>query len=242
MSGRSRRIGRTAEPERVLGYVVRYSARAKRLQIRVRPWFGVEIVAPQHCSAARVERFVLAQREWIDNAIRSLPPAPPADSLPQTVALPAIGRDWGLRYGAPVRAVGARGGILYVPADVDAPAVARQQLCHWLAATARRTLLPRLDVLARRYGFSYQKVSVRGQRTRWGSCSARKHLSINYKLLFVAPDLVDYLFVHELAHTRHLNHSARFWRLVEDCLPDYRELERRMNLAWKDVPGWVEMR
>lgn len=238
---KSRRTGQLAET--VLGYAVRYSTRAKRLQIRVRPWVGVEVVAPQRCSARRIENFVRAQREWIENTAKSLPPAPPPDSLPCVIALPAVGRTWHVRYGA---RLGARlfdsAGYLLLHAAAGDPAAARRDLRAWLAATARAVLVPRLDGLAARHGFHYNKVTIRGQRTRWGSCSARKHLSINYKLLFLAPELVDYLLVHELAHTRHLNHSPRFWGVVEACMPDYRELESRMNRAWQDVPGWVEAR
>ncbi|HET7588213.1 MAG TPA: SprT family zinc-dependent metalloprotease [Gammaproteobacteria bacterium] len=227
----------------VMGYTVRYSARAKRLQIRVRPWFGVEIVAPRRCALRQIERFVSAQRAWIESVCRELPLPPPADSLPDSIVLPAIGAAYRADYGklAGRASVAERGRVLHVPAGPDDPAAARQQLRKWLAATTRAVLLPRLDELARRHGFKYHKVSVRGQRTRWGSCSSRKQISINYKLLFLAPDLVDYLFIHELAHTRQLNHSPRYWRVVEACLPDYRELEVRMSEAWKDVPGWVEI-
>lgn len=226
-----------------MGYAVRYSARAKRLQIRVRPWFGVEIVAPRRCALRQIERFVAAQRGWIESVTRDMPLPPPADSLPESIVLRAVDAYYEVVYGrvAGRASVLERGRVLHVPAGTDDPQAARQQLRKWLAAKTRAALLPRLDTLARHYGFKYNKVSVRGQRTRWGSCSSRKQISINYKLLFLAPDLVDYLFVHELAHTRQLNHSPRYWRVVEDCLPNYRKLEARMSQAWKDVPGWVEV-
>lgn len=239
MPAGSRRIGR--KKDTVLGYAVRYSARAKRLQVRVRPWAGVEVIAPRRCSERRIESFVRAQREWIESAARSLPPVPPHDSLPREIALTALGVAWPVRYAAPVRGPSAeRDGRLLLRAGADEPDEARRALRVWLADKARVSLVPRLAVLAERYDFHYRRVCIRGQRTRWGSCSARKHLSINYKLLFLAPELVDYLLVHELAHTRHLNHSPRFWGVVEACMPDYRELESRMNRAWRDVPGWVE--
>lgn len=228
---------------KVLGYAVRFSGRAKRLQIRVRPWFGVEIVAPRRCALRRIERFVSAQREWIQRVSRDMPVAPPADSLPESVCLPSVDADYAVTYDnfAGRASVVEQGGALHVPVRRDQPEVARRLLRKWLARKTRAALLPRLDDLARRHGFSYGKVSVRGQRTRWGSCSSRANISVNYKLLFVAPELVDYLFIHELAHTREMNHSARFWGVVEGCLPDYRELERRMSRAWRYVPGWVEI-
>jgi predicted metal-dependent hydrolase len=83
------------------------------------------------------------------------------------------------------------------------------------------------------------RVSIRCQRTRWGSCSTRGTVSLNCSLVFLRSEVVRYLFVHELAHTRHMNHSAHFWRLVEKIEPDYRRLDRELLAGWRTVPGWV---
>ncbi len=97
----------------------------------------------------------------------------------------------------------------------------------WLARVARE-----LDIVPRR-------VQVRTQKTRWGSCSSTGTVSINACLLFLEPALVRYLMVHELCHLRHLNHSQRYWRLVERFEPDYRLLDKRLGEAWADVPFWA---
>jgi predicted metal-dependent hydrolase len=186
---------------------------------------------------------VSAQREWIENATRDLPPLPQANLLPESIRLPAIDRCYAVLYGEHFgrSPVAEQDLVLRVKADRADPSAGRRQLRCWLAAKARATFEPRLAEFAGRYGFRYQKLSVRGQRTRWGSCSSRGQISINYKLLFLEPELGDYLLIHELAHTRHMNHSARYWREVERCLPEYREREARMREAWKKVPGWVEV-
>ncbi len=183
------------------------------------------------------------QRDWIERTSRELPQLPSASALPDVINLAALGFRYELLYGGIGRRRFAvqQGNELHVPAGKGEPSLARNQLRKWLAGMTRTYIVPRLDDLAKLYGFRYDNVSVRGQRTRWGSCSARKNISINYKLLFLAPELVDYLLVHELAHTRQLDHSARFWRVVETCLPEYRDLEARMKRAWRDVPGWVEI-
>jgi predicted metal-dependent hydrolase len=84
-------------------------------------------------------------------------------------------------------------------------------------------------------------MQIRGQSGRWGSCSSNKTLSLNYKLLFLEPELVRYLIIHELAHTRHMNHSARFWRTVGEFEPRYKELDQEIGESWRDVPAWLEM-
>lgn len=78
------------------------------------------------------------------------------------------------------------------------------------------------------YGFKYHKISVRNQKTRWGSCSAKGNLNFNYKILFLPEKLADYIIVHELCHLEEMNHSPKFWNLVANEIPDY--LSRRKEL------------
>jgi hypothetical protein len=114
-----------------------------------------------------------------------------------------------------------------------------QGLHRWLRSKANETLLPWLRVTSEDLGLPYKKSIVRGQKTRWGSCSAKRVISLNYKLLFLPPELVHYLFVHELCHTRYLNHSARYWALVARKLPEYARLDAALKDSWRYVPAWA---
>jgi predicted metal-dependent hydrolase len=98
---------------------------------------------------------------------------------------------------------------------------------------------PRLQRLADECGFSFARMQVRRQRTRWGSCSIGGTISLNICLLFLDPAVVRYLMIHELCHTRHMNHSRRFWSLVETHEPQYRALDRELLRGWQRVPRWV---
>ncbi|MBS0396931.1 MAG: M48 family metallopeptidase, partial [Proteobacteria bacterium] len=118
-------------------------------------------------------------------------------------------------------------------------AEARRQLRAFLTATARAALEPWLASLAAERGFGYARLQLRRQRTRWGSCSRSGTISLNVCLLFQPPPVVRYLLLHELCHTRHLNHSARYWRLVEAHEPAYRALDRELTRGWRHVPAWV---
>ena len=82
-------------------------------------------------------------------------------------------------------------------------------------------------------------MSVRRQRTRWGSCSTQGTISLNVCLLFQSPAVVRYLMVHELCHRRHMNHSRRFWALVESFEPDWKPLDVELLQGWRKVPAWV---
>ncbi len=86
----------------------------------------------------------------------------------------------------------------------------------------------RLLELNAHYQFSYKRVSIRNQKTRWGSCSKSGTLSFSYRLLFVSPEVRDYVLVHELCHTREMNHSKKFWSLVALTTPNYKLLRRKL--------------
>jgi predicted metal-dependent hydrolase len=101
---------------------------------------------------------------------------------------------------------------------------------------AERELPGRTWELARLHGIAISRVTVRAQKTRWGSCSARGSISLNWRLVQAPWSVVDYLIIHELMHRRQMNHSARYWQLVAEACPDYRAAElwlkrHRLDLA-----------
>jgi predicted metal-dependent hydrolase len=100
-----------------------------------------------------------------------------------------------------------------------------------LRRLAARELPERLDELARQHGFTVAGVSVRNQRTRWGSCSPTGHVSLNWRLIQVPPAVRDYVLLHELTHLRHLNHSVRFWRELARLCPDHAGARRWLRSA-----------
>lgn len=94
---------------------------------------------------------------------------------------------------------------------------------------AKRIFPERTAYFAKRMGVDYGRITIREQKARWGSCSSKGNLNFNWKLVLLAPELLDYVVVHELAHRREMNHSKNFWKIVEAELPDYRERRRRLK-------------
>lgn len=94
---------------------------------------------------------------------------------------------------------------------------------------AREIFTRQVRYYADRMQVTYGRISIREQKTRWGSCSSKGNLNFNWKLVLLAPELLDYVVVHELAHRREMNHSKDFWKIVEAELPDYRERRRRLK-------------
>ena len=222
---------------------VRRSARARRLTVRVYPGGRVEVTVPHGVRPAAVADFVARHRAWIDARIAELRthPDPLLEPMPDRVVLQALGDEWRVRYLARRRA-GLKvrePRLLEVYGDHADTSVARRLLRRWLTDEARSALGPWLAELAGEGGFRYHHLQLRRQRTRWGSCSRLGTISLNVCLLFQPPEVVRYLMLHELCHTRHMNHSARFWRLVAAHEPGYRALDRELTRGWRHVPGWV---
>ncbi|MBI2411220.1 MAG: M48 family metallopeptidase [Candidatus Kerfeldbacteria bacterium] len=95
--------------------------------------------------------------------------------------------------------------------------------------TARALVHERLQYFNSLYQFTFHRVSIRNQRSRWGSCSQAGNLNFNYRIIFLPGDLVDYIIVHELCHLKEMNHSARFWHLVAQTIPDYAARRRYLK-------------
>ena len=224
-------------------FEVRVSRRARRLTVRVYPGGRVEVTAPAGARPAAVQRFVAQQRQWIDARVAELRvhalPAPAP--LPGRVQLCAVDEEWRVDYGARARGswLVSGPGVVAIRAPATESARARAALRGWLLEQGRRALVPWLERLARERGFEFGQVQLRRQRTRWGSCSRSGTISLNVALLFQPTAVVRYLFLHELCHLRHMNHSARFWRLVATHEPEWRALDRELMRGWRLVPDWL---
>jgi predicted metal-dependent hydrolase len=224
--------------------LIRVSARARRLSIRVYPDARVEVVVPPRARPREVEQFISAHREWIDDkravALRNRPE--PQAFPPETLDLRAASEVWRLQVAGGtgrVRVAEAPGEHVLRITGAASNGKLRAGLRTWLMRAAHRRLAPRVAALAAAAGVSYSQVSVRRQRSRWGSCSARGTISLNCCLLFQRPEVVDYLIIHELMHVKHMNHSARFWQAVERHCAAWRELDRELVQGWRHVPRWV---
>lgn len=94
---------------------------------------------------------------------------------------------------------------------------------------ARKLISERVDFFSKKYNFFYQRIAIKNTKTRWGSCSIKKNLNFNYRILFLEKELQDYIIVHELCHLKEMNHSKKFWLEIEKILPDYKKLLIRLN-------------
>ena len=227
-------------------YEFRRSKRAKRLQIRVLPTGRVEVVLPQGCSEKRGHALVRDRADWILRALKKVAGRAPEinPGFPAALNFTAINETWKI-----IRETDNHPTLVKLRESGDSlimsGATMQDDLCFgalkkWIVQKGKKELVPWLERVSSEVKLPYKKVSVRGQKTRWGSCSSQKNININYKLLFISPEQVRYLFIHELCHTRHMNHSKSFWLLVGKLEPDYKHLDKSLARAMREqVPGWL---
>jgi hypothetical protein len=187
--------------------------------------------APKRLPQGEIQRFVDEHAAWVEEKRAYLEAHPPPvkhryqsgehfDYLGQPVRLEVVNRS------------ATRQPMRYLPASADSEAVfevikatqaqTRELLVSWYKKQARQRCTQRVAALAKQHDLKYSRVRISSARTRWGSCSSKGTLSFTWRLVMLPPEIIDYVVIHELAHTLEHNHSAKFWGRVEAMLPDYK--------------------
>lgn len=230
-------------------YTVRVSPRARHVRLKVSTTEGVVVITPRGFDPSRIPGILARHKDWLNKHISGLrepqpyPGAAPDDALPGSIGLEAIPEHWGVEYAeatSPGVSVGECGGnMLFLKGNVRSETACRAALRHWLTRKAYRHLEPWLRDLSEQTRMPFRRLTVRGQKTRWGSCSRQKTININYKLLFLPPHLVRHVFLHELCHTRVMNHSPEYWHLLAEFEPHHKTHRRELREAGRCIPAWV---
>jgi predicted metal-dependent hydrolase len=210
-----------ADPDADIPYTIRRSTRARRVRVRVDAHEGVEVVLPARAPQREAAAAVAELRPWIERRLRE------AAAVRERLAaragtVPYLGAALQLVPEAGRTRVHRRGDALLVPEGDDA----REALERWYRRGAREVMAPKLDEATAALGRPYKRLTIRGQRTRWGSCSTSGTISLNWRLLLAPEPVLDYVVWHEACHLAVLDHSPRFWKLLERHLPGYRAPRR----------------
>lgn len=229
---------------------LKISRRAKRVTLKLSVRGGITVVAPRYFRKSQLPALLEEHKDWLTQTRNRMlselksNDGTPLGQAPRKIELRAIREEWAVRYRPSFDGKLSVGsiypGCLLVTARREDVSDCEAALRAWLRERAKRRLPPWLDRISEEFGLPYKRATIRNQRSRWGSCSRQKSISLNQKLMFFPPRLVRYLMIHELCHTIHLNHSSRFWHLVEQCDPLYKKHERELRSAWRYVPLWCD--
>jgi predicted metal-dependent hydrolase len=203
----------------VTEYTLRRSPRARRVRVSVESDGAVRVTLPRRAPARAADEAVRELAPWIERRRRALArAASEVARAPGTV--PYLGRELRLVPQPGRERVHRRGDALLVPEEPG------HALERWYRRAARAEIGPRLDAAVARAGTSYTGLTIRGQKTRWASCSSTGHMSFNWRLLLAPQAVLDYVVEHEVCHLERMDHSPRFWALLESRVPDWREHAR----------------
>jgi predicted metal-dependent hydrolase len=233
-----------------IDYTVRVSRRARYARIVVRPNLSVEVVLPEGVSRQRAAALLQEKREWIERSLKRfgeharIEPVADSSGLPQQVDFEALAVSIPILYrhtgSGRVRVVEVESKLNVTGniADID---MVKTGLQKWLKRKTKELLPAMLEELAQAHGFRHQKVTIRLQKSRWGSCTRGGNISLNAKLLFLPMELLRYVMLHELAQLKHMNHSKAFWDVVAACDEGYLLHRKEMRRVSCWIPAWAEV-
>jgi len=211
-------------------YRHRVSRRARRLRFEVRPGNGLEVTTPPGVSVARIEAVMREKTDWITKMLVRYAQPPlsvVATPLQPGALLPFAGGQLRLVLdaGRPGRRKAAviEEGTLRLFLDSKSPDAVRAAIERWYRRQAHHVFAERAAHWNAHFGYNYGRIAIRDQKSRWGSCSRQGNLNFNWRLLLAPLAVLDYIVIHELAHLKEGNHSPRFWALVAEQCPDYRD-------------------
>lgn len=203
-------------------YTITQSKRSKRIYLKICRRHGLRVIVPRRFNQKEIPQLIEKSKEWIERIWMKAQPV--AVTLPKELNLLAINQHWHITYEAE---------------DMSKQALIFLALKKWLKQQAQLHLTARLDELCKTTGLSYTALHIGNASTRWGSCSLKKKISLSLKLLFLPIELVDYVLLHELCHTVHLNHSKSFWALLNCFSPNHEALRKRLRQYSELTPAWL---
>jgi predicted metal-dependent hydrolase len=230
-------------------YLIKVSNRARYVRIEIRPDGHLVVTRPAHVSLSSIEGILSKKKQWIffqreklkQSSIHHLrqtyqngdPFLYMGEEVFLQVSHEEIARPLIRLHGKRLETI--------IPCSVskeETPVVLREAIERWYRMEAKRVIPERVHELAVREGLTYNRIFIKGQKTRWGSCSTLGNLNFNWRLMMCPPEVIDYIIIHELCHLSEMNHSQRFWNLVASRCPNYKECERWLKqngsqIMWK---------
>jgi predicted metal-dependent hydrolase len=210
---------------RYFNYVLKRSGRAKYLRLQINIDNQLEVILPRRASINDAKKFIKEKEYWISKHLKN--------SAVENKKYFFFGRQIRVTHSFDLFENHHSVRLLNNELRIISPANNSDDTSKvydlWLKKIAKKYLIQRTNELTLRHGLSINKIILRGQKTRWGSCSTKGNVSFNYRLMKFRKEIIDYVIIHELCHTIEMNHSKKFWELVGKYCPDYKILRREIN-------------
>ena len=229
-------------PATRLSWQLRVSRRARYARLQIKPFGGLEVVIPPRFPRNQIPGLVEKHAVWARHQLARQSKLRDSIRLPQQLSLAfdhssttIIYRTDPLQFDLELFEESHANQLII---DAQGHRERIRELRAWIRRKARASFPTLLEQVSTRTGLRFNKLSIRSQKTRWGSCSRHGNISLNDQLMFLPASIIEYLMIHELCHTRHLNHSKAYWALVESHCADYRAQEKLLGDSRNLVPDW----
>ena len=213
----------------VVSYIVKRSTRARRVRLEMRRGTALTVVIPRTYPLKRVPGIVKSKQRWILNNLTRIEDRPSftEKSIMSGDVIAYLGRQLKVVARESKGSAGAQleRNRLVVNLTPDGGEL-NSILETWYRAQATTLIQEKVDRWGAKLGVNHNKVTIRGQRSRWGSCSRKGNLSFNWKLMMAPESVIDYVVIHELAHLKQMNHSEKFWQFVAEHCPEWRDCKK----------------
>jgi len=213
-------------------YMLKRSLRARHVRLEVRPQTGLTVVVPHFYKIGKLPGLLESKERWISSNLARFSHFQSSSAkkkLGSGDTVPYLGRDLELVKQENHTGAGdvkLEGNTLAVSPVLFRNGLLELALERWYRAEAAKLIGERVYKLSTQMCVSYKRITIRGQKTLWGSCSRKKNLSFNWKLLMAPEPVIDYVIIHELTHLKEMNHSKRFWELVAQRCHRWRECKK----------------
>lgn len=222
-------------------FKVKRHKRAKHIKLRSSPSGELQITLPYQFNIQHLPALIEKNKAWILK-YSTHRKNKKDKSFPNKIEFDSLRRTYHITYEIDEKKPSLKEKPhhqIIVSGKIEQKIVCRKLLIAWIKTIAKHDLVLAFEKMSRLIKLPYSSVTIRDQKTMWGSCTTGKKISLNYKLLFLPKRLVHYIFIHELCHTIHMNHSIKFWQQVEKYDPNWKTHRKEMRQADDYIPGWI---
>lgn len=222
-------------------YKVKKHRRARHVRLSITRPHGLQITIPYRFSMRNIPDIIENHRQWITSQLEKIA-AQPVITQPSEINLQALNQCWKVQYSESQSRLHLRSmpdHQLILSGQVHNIERCNALLNAWVKKIAKEALPLLLEEVSNTARLPFGSVTIRDQKTLWGSCTAQRNISLNFRLLFLPASLAKHVMIHELCHTKHLNHSARFWQLVSELDPGWRQHKQLLRQADQHIPSWA---
>jgi predicted metal-dependent hydrolase len=242
--------------EREVPYKLIISNKARRLSLKIGPQTGLEVVVPRRVQLSHVPRFINEKQDWVIRHIREIERKKREarkSAFKDGATVNILGTEKKInflriyakkhtvkeirviKYTKDSAYYGDSQILIYLSrqlirgqSDRQIEKAARETLIKYLKGRAKKHIVNRTALLAERMDLTYNNITIKNHKSRWGSCSRDKNLNFNWRLILTTPQIVDSIIIHELCHLVYMNHGKRFYNLLESYCPEHKELTKQL--------------